>query len=258
MARVQFNDVQTRPTEFLDVTSWTRDELQQRVPAFEAAFHAPMAVWRLDGNPRAARQFAVYQNCLLPTPDDRLFFLLPYLKTYTLQVVQGRLFGMRQSKANQWIHVRLPALLAALRTRGDAPTRALTALAQRRGVTDTAAAAVVTPRAKAPAPAPAPLLPMTAPSAASSAPKTLRNRRGVRAASKRTTRCKMFGWAMRRSRSCFCVRRRAAGGMIGASRRLLPTRFRLGASGYRPSASWRLRCPPWRSSCRRRNPGARS
>ena len=34
-------------------------------------------------------------------PEDRLFFLLTYLKTYAVQVVQGRLFGMSQSKANQ-------------------------------------------------------------------------------------------------------------------------------------------------------------
>jgi hypothetical protein len=44
-------------------------------------------------------------------------------------VVQGRLFGMSQSKANQWIHVLLPALLAALRGLGDTPARSLTALA---------------------------------------------------------------------------------------------------------------------------------
>jgi Helix-turn-helix of DDE superfamily endonuclease len=75
------------------------------------------------GNPRTARQFSVYKNCPLPTPEDRLFFLLTYLKTYALQVIQGRLFGMGQSKANQWIHVLLPVLLAALRTLGDAPAR---------------------------------------------------------------------------------------------------------------------------------------
>src|SRR6266480_336041 len=85
---------------------------QQLLPPFEAAFQAHIAAWRLDGKPRTVRQFAVYKNCPLPTPEDRLFFLLTYLKTYTLQVVQGRLFGMRQSKANQWIHVLLPALLA--------------------------------------------------------------------------------------------------------------------------------------------------
>src|SRR6266849_10436649 len=101
MASVRFTDVQVRPTEFLDLTSLTLDEFQQLIPPFEAAFQAHMAAWRLDGQPRTARRFPVYKNCPLPTPEDRLLFILTYLKTYALQVVQGRLFGMGQSKANQ-------------------------------------------------------------------------------------------------------------------------------------------------------------
>src|SRR5499426_1227312 len=170
MANVRFIDVQARPTEFLDLTSLTLDEFQRLVPPFEAAFHAQMASWCLDGKPRTARRFTVYKNCPLATPEDRLFFILVYLKTYALQVVHGRLFGMGQSKANQGIHVLLPVLLAALRTLGDAPARSLTALAQRLGVSEADAATVVTPLAEEPAPvvaiptaAPAaPLLPMTA------------------------------------------------------------------------------------------------
>jgi hypothetical protein len=129
MASVRFTDVQARPTEFLDFTSVTLDEVQQLVPPFEAAFQEHLAAWRMDGKPRTARRFTVYKNCPLPTPEDRLFFLLTYLKTYALQVVQGRLFGMVQGKANQWIHVLLPTLLVALRALGDAPARSLTALA---------------------------------------------------------------------------------------------------------------------------------
>src|SRR5881296_1319849 len=102
MAGLQFADLQSRPTEFLDLTSLTLDEFQHLVPSFEAAFQAHMAAWRLDGKPRTARRFAVYQNCPLPTPEDRLLFILTYVKTYSLQVVQGRLFGMVQGKANQW------------------------------------------------------------------------------------------------------------------------------------------------------------
>jgi hypothetical protein len=196
MARLRFADVQSRPTEFLDFTSLTLDEFHQLVPSFEAAFQAHMATWRLDGKPRTARQFAVYKNCPLPTPEDRLFFLLTYLKTYSLQVVQGRLFGMGQSKANQWIHALLPVLLAALRTLGDAPARSLTALAQRLGVSEAEAATVVVPLEEVPAPvvtgptaaSASPLLPMTAPNGASSAPKTLLNRPNVIAARKKTTR----------------------------------------------------------------------
>src|SRR2546428_1737117 len=148
MAGLQFAELQSRPTEFLDFTSLTLDEFQHLVPPFEAAFQAHRAAWRLDGKPRTARRFTVYQNCPLATPEDRLLFILTYVKTYSLQVVQGRLFRMGQSKANQWIHVLLPALLAALRALGDAPTRSLTALAQRLGVLEADAATVVTPPAE--------------------------------------------------------------------------------------------------------------
>jgi hypothetical protein len=86
MTGVRFADLQSRPTEFLDFTSVTLDEFQQLVPPFEAAFQAHMAAWRLDGKPRTAHQFTVYKNCPLPTPEDRLFFVLTYLKTYSLQV----------------------------------------------------------------------------------------------------------------------------------------------------------------------------
>jgi hypothetical protein len=180
------------------------------VPPFEAAFQAHLAAWRLDGKPRTARRFTVYKNCPLPTPEDRLFFILLYLKTSALQVVQGRLFGMGQSKANQWIHVLLPALLAALRALGDAPARSLTALAQRLGVSEADAATVVAPLeapallATAPAAVPAsPLLPMTGPNDASSAPKTLLHRPNVRAARKRTIPLKMSCSSMPSSPSSF-------------------------------------------------------
>ena len=192
---------------FLDVTSVTLDALQHLVPSFEAAFHAHLATWRLDGKPRTARQFTVYKNCPLPTPEDRLFFILTYLKTSALQVVHRRLFGMGQSKANQWIHVLLPVLLAALRALGDAPARSLTALAQRLGVSEADAATVVAPLAEEAAPGGAapdfPLLPMTGRNGALSAPKTLLNRKRVIAARKETTRSKMSCSSMRSSSSCF-------------------------------------------------------
>src|SRR5499427_1477851 len=145
MAGVRFTELQSRPMEFLDFTSVTLDEFQQLVPPFETAFQCQMVAWRMDGKPRTARQFTVYKTCPLPTPEDRLLFILTYVKTYTLQVVHGRLFGMIQSKANRWIHVLLPVLLAALRSLGDAPARSLTALAQRLGVSEADAATLVTP-----------------------------------------------------------------------------------------------------------------
>ena len=199
MTAIQFNDVQARPTELLDLTSLTPDEFGQLIEPFEDAFQAHMARWRLDGKPRTARQFSVYKNCPLPTPQERLFFLLTYLKTYSLQVVQGRLFGMGQSKANQWIHVLLPCLQIALHRLGDSPARSLLALAQKLGVSEADAASAMESLQEAPASmaslsssaetaAVSPLLPMTAPRDASCAPRTLLNRPIVIAARKKTTR----------------------------------------------------------------------
>src|SRR5262245_5760697 len=188
MASLRFAELQSRPMEFLDFTSVTLDEFQQLVSPFEDAFQAQMATWRMDGKPRTARRFTVYKNCPLPTPEDRLLFILTYLKTYALQVVHGRLFGMVQAKANRWMHVLLPVLLAALRALGDAPSRSLSALAQRLGVSEADAATVVTPLEEEPAHGGAdpaagvasPLLPMMGPNGASSVPKTRLHSKRVR------------------------------------------------------------------------------
>src|SRR5262249_28357898 len=249
-----------------DVTSVTLEEFQQLVSPFETAFHARMAAWRMDGTPRTARRFTVYTHCLLPTPEDRLLFSLAYLKTSALQVVHGRLFGMVQGKANPWSHALLPALLAALRTLGDAPARSLSALAQRLGVAEADAATVVvpleeepTPVAPVPAAAPAsPLVPMTGRSGASSAPKRLRNSKRVRAGRKEITPAKMSCSCMPCSRSSFSVTPTVVVCMICVLRRPPPTPSRPEVGCCRIWASWRSRCPTWRSSCRRTSHAVRS
>ena len=198
MGPLRFTDLRTRPLEVLDLTSLTLDEFRRLVPPFEAAFQAHMAQWRFDGQPRTARRYTTYKRCPLPTPEDRLLFILTYLKTYPLQVVQGRLFGMDQSKANQWIHVLLVVLQATLRALGDAPSRSLQALAQRIGVTEAEAAALVVPSAElsppveppaAPTPAaPSPLLATRGRNGASRAPRTRLSKRAVIAARKNAIR----------------------------------------------------------------------
>jgi hypothetical protein len=195
----------------LDLTSVTLDEFQLLVSPFEMAFHAQMAAWRLDGQPRTGRQFSVDKHCPWPTPAARLWLSLPSLQTSALQVMPGRLFGMGQSQATQWMHGLLPVLLTARRTLGDAPARSRTALAQRRGVAEADAAPIGVPLEEEPAPvvavpagAPAsPLVPMTGRHGASSAPKTRRNRPRVRAARKKPTRGKMSWESMLCSSSCF-------------------------------------------------------
>src|SRR6476660_842363 len=39
----------------------------------------------------------------LPTAEQKLLFLLVYLKTYPLQVVMAELFGLSQPRVNYWL-----------------------------------------------------------------------------------------------------------------------------------------------------------
>ena len=186
---LRYRDLPTHTTEVLDLTSLTVDEFRALVSPFEAAFLGYMAEWTLHGRRRQARRYTTYRNCPLPTPEDRLLFILVYLKQNPTQLLHGRLFGMRQSKATQWIHVLLPVLRNTLRTLGDAPCRRVEALREHLGVE-------VPPLPLAPSPAEegrptppavAPLFVMMAPSDPSRAPTTRLNRKGVIAARKNGT-----------------------------------------------------------------------
>jgi hypothetical protein len=199
MGHVRFTDLQTRPLEGLDWTSLTLEEFRRLMPPFEAAFHAQMAQWRGDGQPRTARRYPTDKSCPLPTPEDRLLCSLTSLKPSPLQVVQGRLLGMDQSTANPWLHVLLVVLQATRRLLGEAPSRSWPAWAPRLGVTEAEAAALVVPSAELsspvepPAAAPTPATP--APRSAtmgrhdgSRAPRTRVSRRAVTVGSKQAIR----------------------------------------------------------------------
>jgi hypothetical protein len=180
---VRYRDLPTHTTEMLDLTSLTVDEFTALVPPFEAAFLGYMADWTLHGRRRQARRYTTYKNCPLPTPEDRLLFILVYLKQNPTQVLHGCLFGMRQSKATQWIHVLLPVLRNTLRTLGDAPCRRVEALRERLGMEVPFLPLEASPAEELQAaPAALPLFLMMAPSDPSRAPTTRLNRRRVIAA----------------------------------------------------------------------------
>src|SRR5882724_6378724 len=131
---LRYRDLPSHTTEVLDLTSLTVDEFAALVPPFEEAFLGYMADWTLHGRRRLARRYTTYKNCPLPSAEDRLLFILVYLKQNPTQLLHGHLFGMRQSKATQWIHVLLPVLRNTLRTLGDAPCRQVAALREQLGV----------------------------------------------------------------------------------------------------------------------------
>ena len=119
----RYRELSPSTPEVLDLTSLTVDELTALVPPFEAAFLDDMADWTLHGRQRQARRYTTSKNGPLPTPADRLWFILVYLQQNPPHLLPGRLCGMRQSKATPWLHVLRPVLRHTLRTIGDAPSR---------------------------------------------------------------------------------------------------------------------------------------
>jgi len=89
----------------LELTSLTGDEFAALVLPFEAACLSDMAEWPLHGRRRPSRRDTTDQNGPLPTPEARLLFMLVSLKQHPTQLLHGRVFGRRQSKATPWIHV---------------------------------------------------------------------------------------------------------------------------------------------------------
>jgi hypothetical protein len=120
-----------KANQILNLTSLTVEQFEQLVEPFEQAFVRHMRQWTMEGKPRTARAYTPYVNSPLPTPEDRLLFLLSYLKVASLQVAHAALFDMTQPNANKWLHILLLVLHQTLRELGDAPARHLLSLRER-------------------------------------------------------------------------------------------------------------------------------
>lgn len=175
---LRYQNIKTKAYRILDLTSLTVDEFEQLVPAFETAFVRHMREWTMEGKPRTGRRYSQYNTCPLPTPEDRLLFILSYLKVAALQVAHGAMFEMSQSNANKWIHVLLCVLHQTLLDLGDVPARHLVGLRQRLAELEGAVS-----QADAAQSAAAPFFTM-APSDRSRAPKTALSKARVIAARK--------------------------------------------------------------------------
>jgi hypothetical protein len=198
MRGLRFRDIESKSFVVLDMTSLVVEEFRALVEPFEEEFQAHMAKWRLDGLPRTKRSYSTYKNCPLPSPEDRLLFILSYLKNNPLQTLHGCTFGLPQCKANVWIHVLLPVLQNTFRHLGAAPSRSLSELAKRLNVALEQADQMVedcahqvdsqqSPQTSSPSQEDGPLFVTTAPRDPSRAPRTRMIRSSITAARRKNT-----------------------------------------------------------------------
>jgi Helix-turn-helix of DDE superfamily endonuclease/DDE superfamily endonuclease len=117
-----YTELQKKPKKLLALTGLARREFDELLPVFtkalaEAETPTPPKPKKRQRAPGGGRKPG------LGTVEDKLLFILVYTKTYPLQVVQGEMFGMSQSSANEWIHSLLPVLRETLDRLGVLPER---------------------------------------------------------------------------------------------------------------------------------------
>jgi Helix-turn-helix of DDE superfamily endonuclease len=121
-------EVTERAESLRALTRLPEAEFQALLPHFEHALVTSMHDRTIDGLPRTSRRYSTYGPCPLPTIADKLLCMLTYVTQHPSQEVQGQLFGMSQSHASQWIHLRHPVLHQAIADQELLPARTAAAL----------------------------------------------------------------------------------------------------------------------------------
>jgi hypothetical protein len=126
-----YTELQSNRRRFLALTGLTLPEFQLLLTAFTRYYERLyLPDQTLAGHPR--QRFAGGgRKGVLHTPEQKLLFLLVYLKTYPLQTLLGELFELSQSGVNYWIHRLLPILRESLNELDALPERAPSHFAQR-------------------------------------------------------------------------------------------------------------------------------
>lgn len=120
---LRYLDIAENETKLLALTGLTQIEFEHLVPHFAHSFADALRAQTVEGYDRIGRAYTRYRNSPLPAIEDKLLFILVYLKQYPTQTVQGQLFGLSQSNANKWIHLLHPILTQALALGGYLPQR---------------------------------------------------------------------------------------------------------------------------------------
>src|SRR5574342_1434748 len=113
---LDYEGVKDKPKTFRAMTSLDRSE-------FEKLWRVFSEVWNEHTHQHEKDPRQGGRNPSLKTIQDRLFFILFYLKVYPLKEVLAHLFGMSQGQANFYIYELSTGVQETLKKPGDLPSR---------------------------------------------------------------------------------------------------------------------------------------
>jgi len=112
-----------RPRQFLALTSLLPVEFDELLTDFAPAWERYHRYHTLDGAKRRLPAHAERANATLSGSDTKLFFLLTYLKSNSLQQHQAASFGVSQTRVSRLATALLGVLNQVLHRRGLLPVR---------------------------------------------------------------------------------------------------------------------------------------
>lgn len=119
---ITYDIVKRNAKLLLTLTGFLPMEFEIFLKAFEKAWENYIIKNHVEGKDRK-RKYGGGRKAALNKIEDKLLFILIYMKLYPLQEVIGFLFGMGQPQANEWIHKLSEVLKTALADIGQLPER---------------------------------------------------------------------------------------------------------------------------------------
>ncbi len=120
---LRYEQIAGKAKDFLAMTGYTQEEFLGLLPQFQQSYHEYLEEHTIEGYDRMGQIPKSYHNSPLPTIEDKLLFILVYLKQNPTQTMQGYLFGMSQSNVNKWFHLLHTVLNNALAVHDALPRR---------------------------------------------------------------------------------------------------------------------------------------
>jgi hypothetical protein len=145
---LRYEHIADKEKDLLAMTGYTKQEFTAILPSFQQSYDEYLRANTIEGYERVGQIPKPYHHSPLLTIEDKLLFILVYLKQNPTQTLHGYLFGMSQSNANKWIHVLHTVLNRALAQLGSLPQREMVieGADQETDVTDISLFSVMTAR----------------------------------------------------------------------------------------------------------------
>lgn len=110
-----------RPKHLHRLTGLSVVEFEELFDKFQSAWNIYIA--ELGKNPHRKRKIGGGRHPTLESPEDKLLFILVYVRMYPLLFLQGIMFGIEEGNTCIWVHRLLPLLDQALGFAHKRPAR---------------------------------------------------------------------------------------------------------------------------------------